>query len=359
MQWDREVDVVVVGSGLGAMTSALCLKEMGVENIEVIEKSDKFGGTSGVSGGGIWIPNNHYAKACGAQDSLDDAKAYLTDTTPTEKVPESLIDAYLENAPKMLRFVTERAQEVGYISLEHYPDYYMQSPGSKPGHRSLEPMPINWDELGDDMTRLQETHHMMYLFDRIGFTQVEGHDLVTRAKGWVWIMARLMLKYVSETFWRMKHKTKRARRLACGGAGTARMFLALKNRQVPVTFNCAMKDLVQDDNGRVIGVTVEENGKSVTIKAAKGVILGAGGYEYNQELREKYLPKPTNTEWSGGGVRTNTGDALQASLAVGAKTRLMDGAWWCTTIKAPDESRPRLAIMEKSLPGFLCGEYGR
>lgn len=351
MQWDREVDVVVVGSGLGAMTSALCLKEMGVDKVEVIEKAGKWGGTSGVSGGGVWVPNNHYAKACGATDSVADAKAYLGSTISADKVPEALIDCYIENSPKMMEFVS-RTNEVGYISLEHYPDYYMQSPGAKSGHRSLEPQPINWDELGEDMGTMQETHHMMYLFDRIGFTQVEGHDLVTRAPGWWKIMVRLMFKYVGETFWRMKHKTKRARRLACGAAGTARMFLALKNRNIPVTLNTAMTELVQDENGKVIGIKARQNGKEISIKANKGVVLGSGGYEYNQELREKYLPQPTNKEWSGGNIRTNTGDSLIACQKIGAKTRLLEGgAWWCTTIKAPDEPAPRLAIMEKSLPG--------
>ncbi len=349
--FQREVDVLIVGSGLGAMTAALCLKEMGVEQIEVIEKAKKFGGTSGVSGGGIWIPNNHYAKACGAQDSFEDAKAYLDSTIKSGTVPKELIETYIEKAPEMLKFVSEKAEEIEYISLASYPDYYMQNPGSKAGHRSLEPKPINIDALGEDMASLQETHHMMYLFNRIGFTQVEGHALVTRAKGWVSVMVKLMLKYVSETFWRMKHKTKRARRLACGAAGTARMFLALKKRNIPVTLNCALKDLITDDTGRVVGVEVSENGQTVRIKARKAVILGAGGFEYNQALREKYLPKPTSSAWSGGGIRTNTGDALIAALKLGAKTRLMNGAWWCTTISAPDEPAPRLAIMEKSLPG--------
>ena len=353
MSFDREVDVLVVGSGLGAMTSALCLKELGVDNIEVIEKAAKFGGTSGVSGGGIWIPNNHYAKALNSGDSIEDAKAYLDSTIKAGTVPQELIDTYIEQAPEMLKFVTKHAEEIEYVSLAHYPDYYMQNPGAKAGHRSLEPAPINIDELGDDMPKLQETHHMMYLFDRIGFTQVEGHALVTRAKGWVGIMAKLMLKYASEFFWRKKHNTKRARRLACGAAGTARMFLALKNRQVPVTLNCSLKALIQDESGRVIGVLADENGKPVKIKASKGVVLGSGGFEYNQALRDKYLPKPTNVDWSGGGIKTNTGDSLVASLNIGAKTRLMDGAWWCTTISAPDEPAPRLAIMEKSLPGSI------
>ncbi|MRI34686.1 3-oxosteroid 1-dehydrogenase [Endozoicomonas sp. OPT23] len=351
MQWDRELDVVVVGSGLGALTSAVCLKELGVESVEVIEKAERFGGTSAVSGGGIWIPNNHYAKACGATDSVDDARAYLASTIEEGTVPEELIETYIQQAPAMLKFVTERAKEVGYISLEHYPDYYMQNPGARAGHRSLEPMPINHDELGDDMNKLQSTHHMLYLYDRIGMTQVEGHDLVTRSKGWMGVMAKLMLTYASETFWRMKHKTKRSRRLSCGSAGVARMYLAARKRNVAVTLNTALEELVQDNIGRVIGIKAKENGRDVYIKARKGVVLGSGGFEYNQELREKYLPKPTSTEWSGGNIRTNTGDALLACLKLGAKTRLMNGAWWCTTISAPDEPAPRLAIMEKSLPG--------
>ena len=351
MQWNRETDVIIVGSGLGAMTAALCLKEMGVDTIEIIEKSTKFGGTSGASGGGIWIPNNHYARACGASDSLEEAKAYINSTLTEGQVPEALIDTYVNRCAEMLAFVTEKASEVQYQSLEHYPDYYTQNPGAKTGHRSLEPAPINWDELGDDMQRLQETHHMMYLFDRIGFTQVEGQMLVTRAKGWVGVMIKLLAKYASETLWRFKHKTKRAKRLACGSAGTARMFLALKNRKIPITFECAMTEIIQDDNGKVIGIVASQNGETVHIKANKAVILGSGGYEYNQALREQYLPKPTNTEWSGGNIRTNTGDALLACQKLDAKLRLMDAAWWCTTIKAPDEPAPRLAIMEKSLPG--------
>ncbi|NRB37928.1 MAG: FAD-binding protein [Pseudomonadales bacterium] len=351
MQWELEADVIIVGSGLGAMTAALCLKEMGVEDILIIEKANKFGGTSAVSGGGIWIPNNHLAKACGATDSNDEAKAYVTATTAAGKVPETLIDTYIENANKMLKFVTSRAKEIAYISLEHYPDYYMHAEGAKAGHRSLEPKPINWDQLGDDMATMQETHHMMYLFDRIGFTQVEGHDLVTRSPGWWKIMLKLVLKYLFETLWRIKYKTKRARRLACGAAGTARMFLALKNRGISVTLNCALTDLVTDDNDRVIGVHAKDHGRGITIRARKAVILGSGGFEYNQKLREEYLPQPTSTQWSSGGIHTNTGDSLQACLKLNAKTRLMDGAWWCTTINAPDEPAPRLAIMEKSLPG--------
>jgi 3-oxosteroid 1-dehydrogenase len=71
------VEVLVVGSGNGALTAALCCHELGAQDILVIEKAARYGGTSARSGGGIWIPCNHYALAAGAQDSLAEARAYL------------------------------------------------------------------------------------------------------------------------------------------------------------------------------------------------------------------------------------------------------------------------------------------
>jgi len=168
--WDREVDVLVVGTGNGALTSALCNWEMGTKDVLIVEKTDKVGGTSASSGGGIWIPVNHYAQACGAEDSIEDAKTYLMGTLFGEDVPEAMIDAYLENGPKMLKFLADRT-DVIYESLEHYPDYYTNYDGARPGHRSLEPAPIDMSELGGDWKNLRWSHHMMRMFNRIHFTQ--------------------------------------------------------------------------------------------------------------------------------------------------------------------------------------------
>ena len=100
MNWDREVDVLVVGTGNGGLTAAVCNWEMGTKDVLIIEKQDKVGGTSATSGGGIWIPNSHYAKEVGAEDSPEAAKAYLMNTLFGEDVPEEMIDIYLEKAPR-------------------------------------------------------------------------------------------------------------------------------------------------------------------------------------------------------------------------------------------------------------------
>jgi len=345
-KWDREVDVLVVGTGNGALTAALCNWEMGTEDVLIIEKTDKVGGTSATSGGGIWIPVNHYAKACGADDSAEDAKKYLMGTLFGEDVPEEMIDTYIEQSPKMLKFLADRT-DVIYESLEHYPDYYTNYDGAKSGHRSLEPKPIAMSELGDDWKNVRWTHHMMRMFSRIHFTQVEAHTIMTQAPGWKSLLAKMILGYVTDISWRFR--TAIDRRLCTGSAGIARLYLSVKKRGIPLLFNSRMTSLIED-GGRVTGAIVQQGGKTLRIGARKGVVLGAGGFEKNQALREQYLPAPTNTQWSAGNP-ANEGDALLAGLSLGAKTRLMKDAWWTTTLCVPDEPTPRLAIMEKSFPG--------
>ena len=346
MDWDREVDVLVVGTGNGGLTAAVCNWEMGTKDVLIIEKQDKVGGTSATSGGGIWIPNSHYAKEAGAEDNLQDAKAYLMNTLFGEDVPEEMIDIYLEKAPEMLKFLHDRT-DVRYESLAEYPDYYTNMEGARAGHRSLEPSPIMASELGDNWKNMTWTHFMMRMFNRIHFTQVEAHLLMVQLPGWKKLLARLMWDYVRDIPWRLK--TPISRRLACGSAGVARLYLSVLKREIPLEFHTQMVELVAEGD-TVLGAVIECNGQRQRVRTAKGVILASGGFEKNQTLREQYLPAPTNTTWSAGNPG-NEGDALLAGLELGAKTRLMNDAWWTTTLCVPNEPAPRLAIMEKSFPG--------
>jgi len=344
---DTVVDVLVVGSGNGALTAALCAYELGVKDVLVIEKSDKYGGTSATSGGGVWIPCNRYAREAGAQDSFEAAREYLQKTIPPGAVPPEMIDTYLREGPRMIDFLHERTR-VRYQSLAHYPDYWSFLPGARGGHRSMEPEPVYRSVLGMEGSRLRDTHHMMWMFDRIAFTQVEAQVLMVQMPGWRSVVAHMLWEYLSDVPWVFTHR--RSRRLACGAAGIARLRWSMLDRSIPLWLDSPMQGLLRDDGGRVVGATVLRNGKRVVIRARRGVVLAAGGFEHNQAMREQYLPKPTNAAWSAA-AGTNTGDAIRAALDIGATTRLMDGGWWCSSIKAPDDPVPRLAIMEKSYPG--------
>lgn len=360
-QFDQEVDLLVVGSGNGALTTALCAKLMGSESVLVIEKGDVIGGTSSMSGGGIWIPNSRYAKALNVEDSREAAKTYLQATIPAEVFREDMIDTYLDNGPKMLDFLHENSL-AKYISLAHYPDYYSDLPGSRNGHRSLEPEPIMGDELGDDFKLLKESALIVY--KRFMLTQVEGQLITGGLKGRYQALAKMILKYCVDFPWRFKHKI--TRRLTCGIAGISRLYLSLKSHNVPIWRNATMSELITEKSGdevKVVGAVVKvlKNGatQSIRIKARQAVMLAAGGFEQNQAMREQYLPAPTNTSWSAG-IKTNTGDAIVAGQTIGAATAQMDSAWWCSTVTVPGRQYPFLSIVTKSMPGtFVVNQSGK
>lgn len=359
-QFDHEVDVLIVGSGNGAMTSALASYELGdknAQNILIVEKSHKFGGTSALSGGGVWVPNNRYAKAKGAKDSYDDALTYLKNTIPEGMVREGMHETYLKSAPEMVDFIHNNTR-LKYMSLEKYPDYFTDLPGAKTGHRSMEPKPINFSALGKDMTQMLDGG-AMYIFGKYGCTQEEARILSNQVKGWKWVMFKMAARYTLDFPWWLVRKQFLSRRTCGGGAGIIRLFLSLRDRKIPLWLNTKMEELIKDESGSVVGVVVSQRAdknseykKTLRIKARKAVVLAAGGFEHNQQMREQYLPQPTSTSWSAA-CKTNTGDAIRAGQDVGAATSLMNNAWWCTTKGIPGQRYPMLSIINKSLPGSI------
>jgi 3-oxosteroid 1-dehydrogenase len=349
MQWNQETDFLVVGSGNGAMAGAICAHDMGAGEVLVIEKGSQFGGTSALSGGGVWVPCNRYAKEAGAIDSFEEALTYLKAAIPAGLVAESQLRAYLANAPKMIDFLHQRTR-VRYQSLEKYPDYYSDKPGSKTGHRSIEPVPINMSALGEEENNILD-HGAMYILYKYALTQVEAQVIIGKLQGWRSKMAWILLQYYLDIPWLLKGKGY-SRRTTGGGAGIIRLRLSMKDRNIPLWLNTALEELITEE-GRVIGARVRQNGKELLIRARKGVLLATGGFEYNQAMREQYLPKPTNVTWSAG-CHTNTGDGIRMAEALGAETRLMENAWWCTTKVIPGVPYPFLSIITKSMPGSIC-----
>ncbi|MDC2971771.1 FAD-binding protein [Gammaproteobacteria bacterium] len=347
--FDHEFDVVVIGTGNGGLTSAICARDGGA-SVLVIEKSNQYGGTSATSGGGVWIPNNRYAVAENVDDSYDDAKAYINSVSPDGMIEDDLIETYLEHGPKMIDYLHENSR-VKYRNLAHYPDYFPDNPGGKEGNRSMEPEPISGTDLGDDLNFLRDQHPQTAFTMgpiRMNFTQVEGQLLLGALPGWKTLFAKLFVKYIFDLPMRLFFGWK-DRRLTMGNAGIARLILSCKDRDIPIWRNTSMSEIIFAD-GRVIGIKASQGEKTLNIKANKGVILASGGFEKNQELRERYLPQPTNAEWSAANVH-NTGDALNEGLRLNAATHQMDTGWWSTTMKVPGQDKGWLSMVDKSMPG--------
>ena len=347
--FDHEFDVVVIGTGNGGLTSAICARDGGA-SVLVIEKSNQYGGTSATSGGGVWIPNNRYAVAENVDDSYDDAKAYINSVSPDGMIEDDLIETYLEHGPKMIDYLHKNSR-VKYRNLAHYPDYFPDNPGGKEGNRSMEPEPIPGTDLGDDLNFLRDQHPQTAFTMgpiRMNFTQVEGQLLLGALPGWKALFAKLFVKYIFDLPMRLFFGWK-DRRLTMGNAGIARLILSCKDRDIPIWRNTSMSEIIFAD-GRVIGIKASQGEKTLNIKANKGVILASGGFEKNQELRERYLPQPTNAEWSAANVH-NTGDALNEGLRLNAATHQMDTGWWSTTMKVPGQDKGWLSMVDKSMPG--------
>ena len=344
--FDEVFDVLVVGSGCGGLTAALTADISNPSKVLVIEKGHLIGGTSATSGGVIWIPNNHHAQKCGADDSIAEAKEYLKATIPEQEFNEPLIDAYLEHGPKMVRFMEDNT-DARYTSLEHYPDYFQDAPGVKLGNRALEPLPISAKTLGDDVDNLHPSGPQTILFGRYGVNFEESHAFTTQSPGWFRLFIKIFFSYWLDLPWRIKRK--RSRRLAFGAASVTRLITSLKKRSIPIWRSTELKEYIIEDN-RVVGAIVNKEGKIIRIKAQRGIIVASGGFGQNQAMREQYLPKPTNADW-GCEPKTNTGDPIREAEKIGAQLKFMDKAWWVTTVKAPNEDFPRLSEIEKSLPG--------
>src|SRR5688500_18091075 len=95
---EHEYDVVVVGSGAGGLTAGLTARLRGLSAL-VIEKTDRYGGSTALSGGAIWVPNNLYLEEAGQRDTPENARAYM-DATVGERVPAARKDAYLARGPE-------------------------------------------------------------------------------------------------------------------------------------------------------------------------------------------------------------------------------------------------------------------
>jgi 3-oxosteroid 1-dehydrogenase len=344
--WDHVVDWLVVGSGAGAMTSAIVAHDLGASTL-LLEKSPLYGGSSAMSGGGLWIPNNHLMAGVGIADSYEDALAYLLAVTGGG-VSEARLRAYLDHAPEMVEYLCQKTR-VELVALPEYPDYYPSAPGSRPGGRALEPRAFHARELGDEFLRMRETAIQELIMGRVSMTVAEARILFCKTPGWIGLTARLMAGYWLDLPWRLR--SARDRNLGMGNALVGMLRASLLDRGVPIWLEAPARELVVE-GGRVVGLVAERGGHPLRIRGTKGVVLAAGGFDASQAMREKYLPAPTRAEWSAANP-TSTGDAIAMGLAVGAGLGLMDDAWWSPTTVVPGESRARLFVIEKSLPGTI------
>lgn len=288
--WDDECDVLVVGSGGGALTGAYTAAREGLSVI-VAEATGSFGGTTAYSGGGMWFPGNAVLRRDGADGSLDDAKTYFR-AVVGERTPRELQDAFLDNGSRLIDYL-EADGDFEFMTYP-WPDYFGSAPKASATGRHIVPLPLKPEQLGE----LRESLRPPVYVDR------GGDDLPELVVG--------------------------------GQALIGRLLLALsKLDTVELRRDTICDELVRDDD-TVVGAVVEQGGTRRHIRAARGVLIASGGFERNQRMRTEHgVPGVVRDAMGPAG---NQGKAIQAGMDAGAGTDLMSEAWWSPGITHPDGS---------------------
>jgi 3-oxosteroid 1-dehydrogenase len=344
--WDKQVDVLVIGSGAGGMLAGLAAADAHAE-VLIVEKEKLWGGTSATSGAGIWIPGSEVAREAGFEDNLDDAFTYVRGLS-AKNVPDENIRAFVDNAAPMLRWL------VGHTPIEYmafpYPDYHAENPGGSPaGFRTHMPLPLDGRALGRDVETLRFSSPAANLFGYLNWHFDETYILLYRQKGWFTHLLKSLARYWLDLPFRLK--SRKDRRLTLGNALAGGLRVALNAKGVPLWLETALTELVVED-GKVTGAVVSQRGKTMRIGARKGVVLAAGGFDKNAEMRAEHAPLYPNAQYSGG-TAGNTGDSIRAGIAVGAETMNMQSTWAAPVFYVPGEPGGRLCTIERALPGCI------
>jgi len=286
--WDIECDVLVAGSGAGALTGAQVAATGGASTI-LVEASDFYGGTTAYSGAGLWLPGNHVLVESGTPDSAELGRSYLRAVVGEYRT--DLQDAFLAGAPEVIAHLSEDPN----VTFEYrpFPDYF-SVPGSFDMGRDIFPSDIEGEKVGDFLDELRPTA----VQERLGIP--DKRDMLNGGQA---LIGRLLL--------------------ACQGAG------------VELRLGHSLNGLIVED-GEVVGAEVVAGDTTLRIRVRTGVLLATGGFESNNELRHRWQ-EPLGNEWTMG-PPVNHGYALLAGIEVGAATDLLEECWWAPGVEFPDGS---------------------
>lgn len=338
-RWDLEVDVAVLGSGASAATAAILASDGGAE-VALLERAETVGGTTAISGGVLWIPNNHHMAEAGIEDSREDALAYL-DSLSLGMMDGELVVTLVDTGPEMLRYMEENTPLSLHV-FEGYPDYHPENPGGKPGGgRSLDNDLFPFEELGPWADRVNHQPDAVFLPATMLETDTIGLDGIPQD--------------VLEA--------RRARDMRSTGQALAGSLLkGCLDREIPVHTATRARELVLDGDDAVVGVRAERDGADYWVKARKAVVLATGGFEWNRELVKAFLRGPMTAPTS---TPENEGDGLLMAMGAGAALGNMSEAWWIPGIHVPgDEMRgrefARLILAERTWPrSIIVNRTGR
>jgi len=342
----HEYDVVVVGSGAAAFATALGAIDEGLTAI-MVESTDRFGGNTAMSGGGLWLPNNPVMQREGALDSRDDALRYLDECVgePGHASNRARKEAFVDGVDDFVR-TTER-YGFRWARAAEYPDYYPELPGGRIG-RSIELHPVDSKSIGPWRKKSRAL---------LPFPMMNS-DMFRLGRAWsTWSGFGQGVRLVFRTLGGLLT----GRILVGMGAALATAFAkaVVIDGKVPLLLNTPARSLVVEGDGadeRVVGVEVDVDGTPTVIRARRGVMLAAGGFDQDKARRLELQGVEGNPAGSPGAL----GGGIDMAAAIGADLEYMDDAWWGATVRPVEGGLSSFIVGERSMPySILVDKEGR
>lgn len=310
-------DVVVAGTGAGGLVGALRAAQNGFR-VLVLEKAEVCGGTTALSGAGLWAPANLHVLNAGQPDDLDLAQTYLEHTVG-DRTPRSMQQAFLQAAAPTIAWLESKSVRFSYMT--GYPDYHPSEPGGLLSGRAITPKAIR-------PSFLEPIEHPIQPKLPMGDGGPPIPD--TGPEGPLW-----------------------------GGQSLiAQLLKACADADVEIWTSAAFTDLVLTD-GEVTGVEVLRDGAVLEVGVIAGVLLASGGFDHNVAMRASCQPSVVaHAQWSLG-VAGNTGDGIAAGIKAGAATDLLEDCWWAPGFLRPD-GQASFLLWERAAPtGIIVDQDGR
>ena len=322
-------DVVVLGTGAAGLVAALAAHQQGA-SVGLYEKGEVVGGTTALSGGVVWIPNNPHAAAAGLADSREEALAYL-DSLSLGMIDPELAATLVDTGPDVVRWL-EQTTPLRFEVIRATPT---TTQSTRVGSRAVDDRSIPASSRTSNSA--------------IGQTACARASSVPRL--------RLLEIPLGGGSGSIDTATQQERdRLDVRGRGHALigglLAACLDRGIVPVT---GARAEVLRDQGRVVGARFESGAPTVRGECPPRSGPGDGWFRMGRRARAD-LPARSDDQ------PDNDPDEHRRRLAPGARRRrgpwVMGEAWWVPTVEIPGEElygrqRARLILRERTLPGSI------